>query len=161
MKKVSSFVAIVSGATLLTFAAQARAFGGGAGHHHGSPALMACMAAAPKSVKTNLWSTFKNSSLRADRQAETTAKNNLAGQILAKNTSLTAYETALSQAQLKVMQDQDAVAQTVCGQLSTAQLAAASTLYGNLQNTHQTMRSYFETARQASGDQSADQTSAE
>jgi len=32
-----------------------------------------------------------------------------------------------SQAQLKVIQDEDAIAQTVCGQLSASQLAAAST----------------------------------
>jgi hypothetical protein len=107
--------------------------------------------AAAKSVKTNLWSTFKSSSLGADRQAESLAKQNLAQQILAKNSSLTEYERALSQAQLKVIQDEDAIAQNGCGQLSTSQLAAASTLYTNLQNNWQTTRGYFEAAREASG----------
>jgi len=157
MTKFSPFIAALTGATLLTLAAYAQAFGGGGGHHHGSPALMACMSAAPKSVKANLRSTFKNSSMRTDRQAVMTAKQNLAQQILAKNTSLTEYETALSQAQLKVIQDEDAVAQNVCGQLSTSQLAAASTLYGNLQSNRQAMHGYFAAAHQASGDQSSDQ----
>jgi|ERR1700683_483058 hypothetical protein len=157
MRKFSSLVAAAAGATLLTFAAQAWAFGGSGGHHHGSPALMACMTAAPKSVKANLRSTFKNSSIRTDHQAVETAKQNLAQQILAKNTSLTEYETALSQAQLKVIQDEDATAQNVCGQLSSAQLTAASTLYGNLQSNRQAMHGYFAAAHQASGDQSTDQ----
>ncbi len=159
MRKFSSLVAAAAGATLLTIAAQAWAFGGGGGHHHGSPALMACMAAAPKSVKANLRSTFKNSSMRTDRQALMTAKENLTQQILAKNTSLTEYETAVSQAQLKVMQDEDAIAQNVCGQLSTSQLAAAATLHGNLQSNRQAMRGYFAAAHQASGDQSTDEPS--
>ena len=66
--------------------------------------------------------------MESDRQAVKTAKQNLAQQILAKDTSLTQYETALSQAQLKVIQDQDAIAQGICRQLSTTQLAAAFTL---------------------------------
>jgi hypothetical protein len=86
-----------------------------------------------------------------------TARRNLAQQILAKNPSLTEYETALSQAKLKVMQDEDAIAQNVCGQLSSSQLAAASTLYSNLESNRQTLRGYFAAARQASGDQSSDQ----
>ncbi len=146
MGKVSPFVAaaVVAMLAMLTLDAQAQAFSGhGGGHHHGSPALSVCMAAAPESVKANLWSTFKSSSLRTDRQAVRTAKQNLAQQILAKNTSLTEYETAVSQAQLKVIQDEDAIAQGVCGQLSPAQLAAASTLYTNLQNNRQTMHGYF------------------
>jgi hypothetical protein len=157
MTKFPLFIAALSGATLLTVAAYAQAFGGGGGHHHGSPALMACMTAAPKSVKANLRSTFKSSSIRTDRQAVETARQNLAQQILAKNTSLTEYETALSQAQLKVIQDEDVVAQNVCGQLSTSQLTAASTLYGNLQSNRQAMHGYFASAHQASGDQSTDQ----
>jgi hypothetical protein len=110
------------------------------------------MAVTPQSAKSTLWSTLKGSSLHTDMQAVETAKNNLAQQILAKNTSLTQYETALSQAQLKAIQDEDAVAQNVCGQLSSTQLAAASTLYSNLQNNRQTVRGYFEAAHQASGD---------
>ena len=80
-----------------------------------------------------------------------TAKNNLSQQILAKNQSLGEYETALSQAQLKVIQDEDALAQNVCGQLTSTQLAAASTLYTNLQKNHQTVRGYFKATHQASG----------
>ena len=86
-----------------------------------------------------------------------TARQNLAQQILAKNPALTEYETALSQAQLKVIQDEDAVAQNVCGQLSTLQLAAASTLYSKLQSNRQAMRGYFATAHQAGGQPSSDQ----
>ena len=137
MGKVSPFVAaaVVAVVAMLTLAAHAQAFSGhGGGHHHGSPALSVCMAAAPESVKANLWSTFKSSSLRTDRQAVRTAKQNLAQQILAKNTSLTEYETAVSQAQLKVIQDEDVIAQGVCGQLSPAQLAAV-TWVGSIRQT--------------------------
>ncbi len=148
MKKWLSIIAAVTGAGILIVAAYAQAFSGHRGHH-GSPALMACLAAAPQSVKTNFWSTLKSSSLRSDRQAVQTAKQNLAQQILAKNSSLSAYETAVSQAQLKVIQDEDAIAQNVCGQLSASQLAAASTLYSNLQNNRQTVRGYFQAAHQA------------
>jgi hypothetical protein len=151
MRKFSPFIAAVTGAAILGLAAYAQAFSGHGGHHHGSPALAACLAAAPKSVKSNLWSTFKSSSLRSDRQAVWTAKQNLEQQILAKNSSLSEYETALSNAQLKVIQDEDAIAQSVCGQLSAAQLTAASTLYTNLQNNRQTVRGYFEAAHQAAG----------
>jgi hypothetical protein len=154
MGKISPFIAavVITLVAMLTLAAQAQAFPGhGGGHHHGSPALSACMAAAPASVKANLWSMFKSSSLKTDHQAVETAKQNLAQQILAKNTSLTQYETALSQAQLKMIQDEDAIAQGVCGQLSSAQLAAASTLYTNLQNSRQAMHGYFEAAHQAAG----------
>jgi hypothetical protein len=151
MRKFSPFIAAVTGAAILTLATYAQAFPGHGGHHHGSPALAACLVAAPKSVKTNLWSTFKSSSLRSDRQAVGTAKQNLAQAILAQNPSLTGYETALSAAQLNVTQDEDAIAQGVCGQLSTSQLAAASTLYTNLQNNRQTTRGYFQAARQAAG----------
>jgi hypothetical protein len=163
MKKVSPFIATVAGAAILMIAASAYAFSGhGAGHHHGSPALAACMAVAPQSTRSNLRSTFKGSSLWADRQAVSTAKHNLAQQILAKNTSLGQYESALSNAQLKMIQDEDAIAQNVCGQLSQTQLAAASTLYTNLQNNRQTVRGYFQAAHQASGDaagQPSDETS--
>jgi hypothetical protein len=58
----------------------------------------------------------------------------------------------LSQGQLKVIQDQDVIAQGVCGRLSATQLAAASTLYTNLQNNRQTVKGYFATARQAAGE---------
>ena len=98
------------------------------------------MAVAPQSTKANLRTTFKGSSLWTDKQAVQTAKNNLAQQILAKNTSLAQYESALSNAQLKVIQDEDTIATGVCGQLSSTQLAAASTLYTNLQNNRQTVR---------------------
>jgi len=152
MTKLSPFIATVTGAAVLGLAVSAHAFGGHDGHHHGSPALAACMAVTPHSSKSTLWSTFKGSSLHTDMEAAQTAKNNLAEQILAKNTSLTQYETALSQAQLKLIQDEDAVAQSVCGQLSSTQLAAASTLYTNLQNNRQTVHGYFEAAHQASGD---------
>jgi hypothetical protein len=151
MRKFSLFIAAVTGAAILTFAAYAQAFSGHGGHHRGSPALAACLAVTPKSAKTNLWPTFKSSSLRSDRQAVWTAKQNLTQQILAKNPSLTGYETALSQAQLKVIQDKDAIAQSVCGQLSVSQLTAASTLYTNLQSNRQTIRGYFEAAHQAAG----------
>jgi hypothetical protein len=163
VKHYASFITTVAGAAILAFTASAHALGHG-GHHHASPALAACLATAPKSARANLWSTFKSSSLYADQQAVRTARDSLAQQILAKNTSLTGYETALSQAELKLIQDQDAIAQNVCGQLSAAQLAAASTLYTNLRINRQTVRGYFEAAHLASGQttgQTADQTDAE
>jgi len=159
MSKFSPYTAAVTGAAILALAVSAQAFSGHAGgHHHGSPALAACMAAAPEATKENLHSTFKSSSLRTDMEAVHTAKNNLSQQILAKNQSLGEYEIALSQAQLKVIQDEDALAQNVCGQLTSTQLAAASTLYTNLQNNHQTVRGYFKATHQASGN-SGDSTS--
>jgi hypothetical protein len=151
MNKLSPFIATLTGAAIVGLAVSAQAFGDHGGHRRGSPALMACMTAAPTSVKANLWSTMKGSALHTDREAVKTAKDNLAQQILAKNTSLASYETALSQAQLKMTQDEDAIAQNVCGQLSASQLAAASTLYTNLQTNRQTVRGYFQTAHQASG----------
>jgi len=152
MKTKSALLIGGAGIAILTAASFAHAFGGSPWHHRGSAALMACVAAGPRSVKSNLRSSFKDSSLRSDREALLTAKQNLAQQILAKNTSLGSYETAVSQAQLKVLQDEDALAQSVCGQLSAPQLAAASTLYSNLQSNRQTVRGYFATAHQASGD---------
>jgi hypothetical protein len=152
MRKFSPLIAAVTGAAILTLVGYVRAFSGHGGHHHGSPALAVCLAAAPKSVKINLWSTFKSSSLRSDREAVRTAKQNLAQAILAKNTPLTSYETALSTAQLKVIQDEDTIAQSVCGALTASQLTAASALYTNLQNNRQTVRGYFEAAHQAAGE---------
>jgi hypothetical protein len=149
MKKFVPFVAAIAGVSILGVAAYAQPFAGHGGHHRGSPALAVCMAAAPDSIKTNLRSTIKSSPLHTDMQAVKTARQNLAQQILAKNTNLTSYETALSQAQLKVIQDQDAIAQNVCGQLSAPQLAAASTLYTDLLTTRQTVEGYFQTAHQA------------
>jgi hypothetical protein len=159
ISKFSPFIAAVSGAAILTLAGYAQAFGHG-GHHHGSPALSACMAAAPKSVKTGLWSSFKSSPLHADRKAVMTAKQNLDAAILAKG-PLTADENALSAAQLKVIQDEDAIAQNVCGQLTPAQLTAATTLYTNLQSNHQAVRGYFQAAREASGDTASNSTPTE
>lgn len=142
-------------AALSTVALATSAFAQGFhGHHHGSAALTACLVAAPKSVKQNLRSTFKNSSIREDRQSLQTARANLNQQILAKNTNLGSYETALSQAQLKVLQDQDAIATTVCGQLSQTQLTAANTLYTNLQSNRQAVRGYFQAAHEAADNSS-------
>ena len=74
-------------AAILTLAGYVQAFSGHGGHHHGSPALAACLAAAPKSVKTSLRSTFKSSSLRSDQKAVWTANQNLAQAILAPPTT--------------------------------------------------------------------------
>ena len=120
----------------------------GSWHKHGSPALMAYMAAAPHSVKANVRSSFKQSCLNSDRKT-LDARQSLAQQVLAKNTSLSSYETAVSRAQLKVIQDEDALVQSVCGQLSASQLSAATTLYSNLQSNHQTVRGYLAAAHQA------------
>jgi len=62
---------------------------------------------------------------------------------------LTPLENALSAAQLTVIQDEDKIAQSVCGQLTSSQLTAASTLYTNLQNNRQTARGYFQAAHAA------------
>jgi hypothetical protein len=154
MRKYTGLIAAFGVGALLGAVGFVHAFSGGGhhgGHHHGCAAMSACMAAAPQSVKSSVWSSVKGSSLFADKKAVWTAKQNLDQAILAKTTPLTPLETALSAAQLKVLQDQDAVAQTVCGQLSPAQLAAANTLYTNLQNNRQTVRGYFEAAHQAAG----------
>jgi len=148
-RKFSPFIAGVTGAAILTLAGYAQAFPGHGGGHRGSPAMAACLAVAPKSLKASLRSAFKSSRLRSDMKAVWTAKQNLAQAILAKTTPLTTYESALSTAQLKVIQDADAIAQNVCGQLTPAQLAAATTLYTNLQNNRQTVRGYFQAAHAA------------
>lgn len=123
------------------------------GHHHGSAAMSACMVAAPQSVKSNLWSAIKGSSLFADKKAMWAAKQSLDKAILVQTKPLTPLENALSAAQLKVLQDQDGIAQNVCGQLTQAQLSAANTLYTNLQANRQTVRGYFEAAHAAAGGQ--------
>ena len=151
MKKTSALVASVAGVAVLALAGYVQAFSGPGGHHHGSSALGTCLAAAPKSLKTNLHSTFESSSLHTDRQALSTAKQNVTQFILGINTAtpLSTLENNLSAAELKVIQDEDAIAQSVCKQLTTAQLAAASTLYTNLQNNRQTVHGYFAAAQQA------------
>lgn len=115
MGKFSPFIATVTDAAIITLANYVQAFSGYGGHHHGSPALAAWQAAAPKSLETNLWSTFKSSSSVSERHAVKKAKQNLAQQILAKNPSLIEYETGLSQVQLKAIQDEDAIAQASAG----------------------------------------------
>ncbi len=149
-RKYSPFIAAVAGAAIFAVTGYAQAFGGHGGHH-GSSALGACLAASPKSAKAGLHATFKSSSLRSDAKAVHAAKQALDQAILAKSTSLTADEAALSAAELKVIQDRDAIAQTVCGGLTPSQLSAASTLYTNLQNNRQTVRGYFEATREAAG----------
>jgi hypothetical protein len=151
MKTTSPLIVSVAGAAILALAGYVHAFSGHGGHHHGGSALGACLVAAPKSVTTNLRSTFESSSLHADRQAVWTAKQNVAQFILGINTTtpLSTLENNLSFAEMKVVQDEDAIAQSVCKQLSPAQLAAASTLYTNLQNNRQTVHGYFAAAHQA------------
>ncbi|MBV8137395.1 MAG: hypothetical protein JO121_17450 [Deltaproteobacteria bacterium] len=151
MKKISALVASVAGVAILALAGHVQAFSGHGDHHHGSSALGACLAAAPKSLKTNLHSTFESSSLHSDRQALSTAKQNVTQFILGINTAtpLSTLENNVSAAELKVIQDEDAIAQSVCKQLTPAQLAAASTLYTDLQNNRQTVHGYFAAARQA------------
>lgn len=151
MKKTSPFIASVAGAAILALAGYVHAFSGHGGHHHGSSALSACLAAAPKSVTTNLRSTFESSSIHSDRQALWTAKQNVAQFILGINTTtpLSTLESNLSMAEMKVTQDENSIAQSVCKQLSPAQLAAAATLYTNLQKNRQTVGGYFAAAHQA------------
>jgi hypothetical protein len=150
MKKTSPFIASVAGFAILALAGYVQAFSGH-GDHHRASAFGACLAAAPKSAMGNLRSPFESSSLDADRQALQTAKQNVAQFILGINTTtpLSTLESNLSMAEMKVVQDEDAIAQSVCKQLSPAQLAAASTLYTNLQNNRQTVHGYFAAARQA------------
>jgi hypothetical protein len=152
MRKFSPLIVAVIGAAILILVGYVHAFSGHGGRHHSSGALAACMAATPKSAKAGLRSTFKDSSLHSDRKAVWTAKQNLQQAILAnpKSTSLGGLETALSNAQLKVIQDEDGIAESVCGALTGSQLTAASTLYTNLQNNRQTFRGYFEAAHAAS-----------
>ncbi len=150
--RFSVLTAVATGTAILALVGYVEAFPGHGGHHHGSAAMSACMAAAPKSVKTSLWSTFKSSPLHADRKAEWQAKQALAQAILANpKGDLTQLETNLSNAQKAVLHDQDTIAQTVCGGLSPAQLSAASTLYANLQSNRQTVHGYFQAARAAAG----------
>jgi hypothetical protein len=152
MRKFSPLIVAATGAAILTLVGYVHAFSGHGGRHHGSGALAACLAATPKSAKAGLRSTFKDSSLHSDRKAVWTAKQNLQQAILAnpKSTSLGGLETALSNAQLKVIQDEDGIAESVCGALTGSQLTAASTLYTNLQNNRQTVHGYFEAAHAAS-----------
>jgi hypothetical protein len=66
MKKTSVLIASIAGGAILAVAGYVQAFSGHGGHHHGSSAMGACLAAAPKSAKTNLHSTFESSSLHGD-----------------------------------------------------------------------------------------------
>ncbi|MBF6568278.1 MAG: hypothetical protein IVW54_05315 [Candidatus Binataceae bacterium] len=148
MRKFKSLIVAVAGIALVSAAAYAHSFSGHSGdwHVHGTSALAVCLAAAPEAVKNNLRTSFESSSIDADMQAVITAKQALSRQILAKTADLTSYETALSNAELKVQQDKDAIAANICGQLSAKQLAAASTLYTNLQNERATVIGYFAAA---------------
>ena len=153
MRKYKSLIVAVAGVAVISVAAYAHAFGDhghGGGHHHGGGSAMAvCLAAAPESVKSSLHTTFKASTIHTDMAAVKAAKQTLTQQILAKTADLSSYETAVSTAELKVLQDKDAIAAGVCNQLTTAQLAAASTLYTNLQNNRATVKGYFEGAHAA------------
>ncbi|HVA80108.1 MAG TPA: hypothetical protein VNF29_04215 [Candidatus Binataceae bacterium] len=153
MRKFKSLIVAVAGVAIVAAAAYAQPFGdhgGGSGwHYHGTSALAVCLAAAPEAVKTGLRTTFESSSIDADMQAVIAAKQALSRQILAKTADLTSYETALSNAERKLQQDKDAIAANICGQLSTKQLAAASTLYTNLQNDRATVIGYFAAAHAA------------
>jgi hypothetical protein len=152
MRKYKSLIVAVAGVAVVSVAAYAHAFGGHGGgwHHHGGGSAMAvCLAAAPESVKSSLHTTFKDSTIHTDMAAVKTAKQTLTQQILAKTADLSSYETAVSNAELKVLQDKDAIAAGVCNQLTTAQLQAANTLYTNLQNNRATVKGYFQAAHAA------------
>jgi len=133
---------------------------GGHGHHHGSAAAKACIAVMTPEQRSNLKTIFTEakSSLKADHQKVMAAKQDLNEAILSKTSDLSSLETNLSNARLKLLQDQDAAAVKVCGMLNDKQMSAAHGLYKNLaalrQSTHQQMRDYFKQARDAAGDTS-------
>jgi Skp family chaperone for outer membrane proteins len=134
---------------------------GAHGHHHGSAAAKACIAVMTPDQRANLKTIFSDSksSLMTDHQKVMSAKQDLANAILSKTSDLSSLESNLSNAKLKLLQDEDAAAVKVCGMLTDKQLGAAQGLYKNMlalhQSTHQQMMDYFKQARTAAGDTSS------
>lgn len=133
------------------------AFAHGFRGHRGASAIMPCMAVAQPQQKANLKQMFANAkqTLKTDHQNVKTAKNALSEAILSGSKDVSAQEGAVSKAELQMLHDRDTIATQFCGQLSPAQLNAASTLYKNMRTLHEQSRaqakSYLETAKSAAG----------
>jgi hypothetical protein len=131
---------------------------GGFHHHHGSAAAKACIAVMTPDQRGNLKSIFSDAkgTIITDHQNVQSARQALSEAILSKNGNLAPLETSLSNAQMKLLQDEDAAAVKVCGLLNDKQLSAAEGLYKNMvalrQSSHQQARDYFNQARTAAGD---------
>jgi hypothetical protein len=158
-KYILSLAAATIGSGLIAVTG-AYAFGFGGHHgHHGSGAAKACIAVMNHDQRDGLKTIFKGEkgTFFTDHKAAETAKQDLALAILNKGDVSTA-ENNLSAAKLKVLQDQDAVAAKICGQLNAQQLSAAQNLYKNMtalrQSSHEQARTIFQNARTAAGNPS-------
>jgi hypothetical protein len=147
----ASFVLIAVGA-----ATDAHAFGTHGGMHH-SGAIMPCVAVMTQAQKANLKTVFgsQKATLRSDWQNVASVRKALTTAILSGSKDVSKEETALNTARQQLVKDKDALAMQVCGQLSPSQLQAASTLFTNLSNlhesTHSQARQYFRQAKAAAG----------
>jgi phosphoenolpyruvate-protein kinase (PTS system EI component) len=142
-------------AGLITAMLSPAAFAHGFRGHRGGSAMMPCMAVAQPQQKANLKKMFADSkqTLKTDRQNVKTARNALNEAILSGSKNVAAQEGALSKAQLQMLHDRDMLATQFCGQLSSSQLNAASTLYKNMRKLHEQShaqaKSYLEAAKSA------------
>jgi hypothetical protein len=130
---------------------------GFAGHHHAMSAVRPCIAVMSSSQKANLKQIFstEKQTLKTDRQDVASAKQALVSAILSGSKDVSSQESGLVSAQQQLQKDEDAMAQQVCGQLASAQLSAAQSLFNNMTmlrtNTRQQAQTYFQQAQAAAG----------
>jgi Spy/CpxP family protein refolding chaperone len=156
MKKLGFVVGAASVAVIaLGAAAYAHAFGPmHAGMHRNGP-IMPCVAVMTKAQRADLKTVFHSQmgTLRSDREKAMTANNALTAAILSGSKDVSSQEAALNTARQQLLKDRDAMAMKVCGQLSSSQLSAASTLSTKLSNLHQSTHTqahqYFKEAKAA------------
>lgn len=151
MKAYVLAATLAIGTGLIASAAHAQSFHG----HHRGGAMGSCIAVMNSTQKGNLKSTFSSqkSTLQTDRQNVMSARQALTTAILSNPSGVSGAESSLATAQAQFQKDKDALAASVCGQLSSTQLTAAQTLNTNMTNLHASTRqqaqSYFQAAQAA------------
>ena len=155
---------ILQGAAVVTagvFFATSGYAQGFAGHHHGNSAMRTCIGVMSSSQKADL----KQQSLKSERQNVVSAKQELTLAILSGSKDVSSLESGLATAQQQLQKDEDSAAAQVCGQLSSAQLSAAKTLFNNLTtlhtNTRQQEKTYFQQAKSAAGNSTSESQTSE
>jgi hypothetical protein len=119
------------------------------------------------SQKADLKQTFstEKQSLKSERQNVVSAKQELTLAILSGSKDVSSLESGLATAQQQLQKDEDSAAAQVCGQLSSAQLSAAKTLFNNLTtlhtNTRQQEKTYFQQAKSAAGNSTSESQTSE
>ena len=171
-KYVFSVAAAAIGSAALAVAAAHAAYGFGHHGHHGSGAAKPCVAVMTHDQRMGLKAIFKGAktNIIADHKSVKAAKEALAAAILSGDTTTALSapdgpESKLSAAELKLQQDEDAAAVTICGKLSSQQLSAAEGLYKNMlklrESSHEKAREYFKQARHNAGDPAVSQVPSE